>query len=153
MNFSNFIYYFCHITASLCNTMNTITGINRCRLSLLVSFLISLYSSVFAQSTDRNYVLTRTYLDSLGRLGTVTLTRGYRLSYDDSGRLSLAVYGEGDALLENLLGVHEYVGHFVHNLRNLQHNIIYKLQMKHLSWNKTTSIYKNHILEGKEKGW
>ena len=114
--------------------MNTITGINRYRLSLLVLFSISLYSSVFAQST-------------------VTLTRGYRLSYDGSGCLSSAVYGEGDALLENLLGVHEYVGHFVHNLRNLQHNIIYKLQMKHLSWNKTTSIYKNHILEGKEKGW
>ena len=55
--------------------------------------------------------------------------------------------------VQNLLGVHEYIGHYVYNLRNSRHDIIYKMQMKHFSWKKTTTLYKEHILDGKENGW
>ena len=72
--------------------MNTITGINRCRHSLLISFLISLYSSVFAQSTDRNYVLTRTYLDSLGTAAVTSIAY-----HDGLGRVE-QIAENGDAM-------------------------------------------------------
>ena len=48
--------------------------------------------------------------------------------------------------IQNLLGIHEYIGHFKNNLRDAQHSLVYENQMKHPSWAKTTKKFKQYIL-------
>jgi hypothetical protein len=44
--------------------------------------------------------------------------------------------------VENLLGVHEYLGHYKYNINS--HKDIFMLQRKHPSWSKTTEHFKNY---------
>ena len=49
--------------------------------------------------------------------------------------------------VQNLLGAHEYLGHYKGNLHGdgMNHLKVYKYQMKHPSWKKTTNLYKKYL--------
>ena len=62
--------------------------------------------------------------------------------YTDEKRLYSSVSN-----IQNLLGVHEYIGHFIKNMDNSpkSHLQIYKDMRRHSSWEKTTSVYQKYM--------
>ena len=46
--------------------------------------------------------------------------------------------------VQNLLGVHEYIGHGVNGWTGRNHKLVYKNQFKHPSWKRTTDFFKRH---------
>ena len=90
-----------------------------------------------------------TYLVSIERYNEADNTGGAIASIMSyKGKKLLTVYLNSSRLTESLdyystvsnvqngLGVHEYIGHFVMNYRESQHDKIYKLQIQHKSWKK-----------------
>ena len=46
--------------------------------------------------------------------------------------------------IQNLLGAHEYIGHFKNGYSDNEHDKIVNIQMNHPSWEKTTENFKKH---------
>lgn len=53
--------------------------------------------------------------------------------------------------VQNLLGVHEYIGHGVKGWSGSNHKLVYKNQFKHPSWKRTTGYFKRQELSNYQK--
>ena len=79
-------------------------------------------------------------------------------SYKEKQRLNAYIFPMGTeernlyntiSNVQNLLGAHEYLGHYKQNLHGegITHQKVYEYQMKHSSWKRTTNSYKNYMID------
>jgi hypothetical protein len=109
--------------------------------------------SVRVLKTDNNFYSSTNYTNNasntfncnseIGLMGEKQNLTAYL--YRDGSKENLYMYSTVSNV-ENLLGAHEYLGHFKKNLNmsDNEHKKVYEFQMSHPSWKTSTPKYKNY---------
>lgn len=87
---------------------------------------------------DANYTLGRNADVRIANDGKAVITAYIPLKNSDEN----GIYST-KSNVQNLLGAHEYLGHFKHRWRD--HDSVYPFQKKHWSWNQTSNFFKDYM--------